>query len=255
MRYRAIVVDDEELAVKRLVRLLAEIGNVDVIETAMSGPEAVRKIDAENPDIVLLDIQMPGMTGFDVLRRIKRQPLIIFATAYDEYALRAFEENSIDYLLKPIERDRLAAAMQKIDRLRSGSGDSRPGQLLAIEEMLKRIESRQQHRRTNISVRVGNKTLVLDIASISAFVSEDRLVFAWVDEKAYAVDLTLDEIESRLAACRFLRIHRSAIVNLDFVGEIHSWFGGKLRIRLKRGNRELTVSRARAQTLRDALSL
>jgi two-component system LytT family response regulator len=185
-------VDDEELATRRLQRLLAELDDIEIIGTASNGREAVEKINQNRPDIVFLDIQMPGMNGFDVLRNVSSVPLVIFTTAYDEYALRAFEENSIDYLFKPIEKTRLVQAIEKLKRLRE---DPRKQETLLSE--LKRFAQRfrmadDKTVTQKIPIKRGDATLVLDLSSVAAFVADDRLTFAWVGEKEYPVDYTLE---------------------------------------------------------------
>lgn len=257
MPWRAVLVDDEELASRRLGRLLRDHRAIEVVGTASSGREAVEIVDREKPDLLFLDIQMPGMDGFAVLRAVTHMPTVIFVTAYDEYALRAFEENSVDYLLKPVSKDRLDAALQKLDRLERRSPTEGGDAMGRLERIAARIEvfAGASAATQRLTVKLGDRTLVLDLAGIAAFVADNKVTLALVGDHEYPVDYTLDELETRLGARRFFRTHRSSLVNLDAVREIHAWFGGRLKLSLKYGKREITVSRNRVRALQDSLSI
>lgn len=258
MRWRAVLVDDEELASRRLARLLHDHPAVTVVGTASSGREAVETVNRERPDLLFLDIQMPGMDGFAVLRSITEMPVVIFVTAYDEYALRAFEENSVDYLLKPVSADRLDAALQKLDRLHGGrSPADAEDPMRRLERIAARIEefAGAPAATQRLTVKLGDRTLVLDLAAVAAFVADSKVTLALVGDHEYPVDYTLDELESRLGTRRFFRTHRSSLVNLDAIREIHAWFGGRLKLSLKCGKREITVSRNRVRAIQDSLSI
>ncbi len=257
MAWRAVLVDDEELATRRLARLLRDHPSVEIVGMAASGREAVGVVDREKPDLLFLDIQMPGMDGFAVLRAVTHMPAVIFVTAYDQYALRAFEENSVDYLLKPVSKDRLDAALQKLDRLERRSlaeGDDPMGRLDRIASRIEEFAG-ASHASQRFTVKLGDRTLVLDLSGIAAFVADNKVTLALVGEHEYPVDYTLDELETRLGARRFFRTHRSSLVNLDAIRELHAWFGGRLKLSLKSGKREITVSRNRVRALQDSLSI
>jgi two-component system, LytTR family, response regulator len=239
MRLRVVIVDDEELARKRLRKMLKKYeAEVEVVDEARNGEEAVDRIDAVRPDAIFLDVQMPGFDGFEVVRRLKAKPYIVFATAYDEFALKAFEENTVDYLLKPIEQRRLDKAVDKLRRLFDR-------QALRLDENVERLLSRLAAAPLKrLQVRVGDKIVLLDTADVAYFEAKDKYTFLHTTDQKYIVDLTLAELESKLDTTEFVRIHRSTIVNLKHMLELVKWFGGKYKMRLKdKGKTELVVSR------------
>src|SRR5580765_1322977 len=203
---RAFVVDDEKLAVDRLVRLLEATGRVVISGSSTDAVDALTQLHHADIDVLFLDIQMPGLTGFELLDRLERNVPVIFTTAYDRYALEAFAVNSIDYLLKPVEPDRLDRALDKLSRLSSQPApDIRQ---LARELAAQLTPSRRLDR---IASRVGERTTLLDVARITHFFSKDKLTFAAVNGRDHAIDYTLAELEQRLDARRFVRIHRATI--------------------------------------------
>ncbi len=242
---RVLVVDDEQLARARILELLKGIEDVECVGEATNGIEAVEKIGDLAPDLVILDIQMPGMNGFEVVEALNEPPLIIFATAYDEYAIRAFEVNSIDYLLKPIEKDRLAEAIDRArERIEGG-----PGLGDEIERLAGLIRTRGIER---LPAFKGKRIILVDIADIVWIGASDELVFVHTKEDRYLVNPTLAELEKRLDTSVFFRTHRSSIVNLNHVLEIVPWFSGTFRIVVDDAERsELVLSRARAKSLRE----
>jgi two-component system LytT family response regulator len=259
MNLRAYLVDDEELAVKRLARLLAEAGGVEVVGSATDPGEAVEFLSSERVDVLFLDIQMPGMSGFELLARLDEQPPVVFTTAHDSYALRAFEVNSIDYLLKPVEPPQLARALSKLARLRGAAESVRERAefraLLArlAEEFAPRARAEAGAR---VSSRVGDRIVFVELDEITHFYSEDKLTFAATEARRYVIDETIAELEQRLAPRGFARIHRATLVNLSYVEELHRWFGGGMLVRLKGEKRtELSVSRAHVKPLKERLGL
>lgn len=242
-----LVVDDEQLARTRLRKLLDEIDGVAVLGEAANGVEAVERIGELGPDVVVIDIQMPGMTGFEVIDALDNPPLIIFATAFDEYAIRAFEVNSIDYLLKPVSRERLSEA---IDRARALLSDA-PGLTREKEKLESLARSRSIDR---LPVSHGKRILLLGLDEVIWLASEDGLVFAHTADGRFLVNLTMSELEERLDERTFFRIHRSTIVNLGHVRELVPWFSGKYQVIMNDpGSTELTLSRSRAKALRAIL--
>ena len=169
---RAFVVDDEELAIKRLVRLLAETGRVEVVGSSTDPVDALAALNEKPIDVLFLDIQMPGMTGFEMLAYLDPQPLVVFTTAFDQYALQAFEVNSIDYLMKPIEASHLARALDKIEHLRAVPGP--PPDWKALLEALKQSSPAAYPER--IASRVGEKTQIIDLAKVTHFFAQDKLL-------------------------------------------------------------------------------
>ncbi len=244
---RVLVVDDEELARVRIKDLLAGIPDVEVAGEAENGLRAVEMVGELAPDVVILDIQMPGMDGFEVVEALTRVPLVIFATAFDEYAIKAFEVNSVDYLLKPISKERLGEA---IDRARSLLDDAP-----RLDDQMARlagiIRSREVRR---LSVMKGKKILLVDLDDIVWIGIEGELVFVHTASERYMMNATMAELESRLDPRVFFRSHRSSIVNLNHVKEIVPWFSGKYKIVVDDERKsELVLSRARAKGLREIL--
>jgi len=256
MRARAFLVDDEPLALKRLERLLQEDGRVEVVGAASDPERAALEIELLAPDVLFLDIQMPGLTGFDLLGKLETQPLVIFTTAYDQYALRAFEHHSVDYLLKPIEREHLDRALGKLERV-AGGAERRPEMRTLLKEITSALRSQQgAERLERIPSRSGERVHFLELARITHFFAEDKLTFAATTEKKWVVDRTIAELEQKLDPARFVRVHRSTIVNLDYVDELYAWFGGRMMLRLKDPKKtEITVSRERLKELKERLGL
>jgi len=237
---RVVIVDDEELARKRLRKMLGKYEDVlEVVGEARDGKEAVEVVDKLTPDAIFLDVQMPGYDGFEVVRRLKSKPHIVFATAYDEFALKAFEENTVDYLLKPVEERRLEKAVEKLRRL----GDRTSLHLDAnIEKLLSRLAANPIKR---LQVKVGDRIVLVDLKEVVFFEAKEKYTFLHTTDQEYIVEQTLAELESRLDATEFVRIHRSTIVNVKHIQEMVKWFGGKLKVKLKdKKNTQLVVSRS-----------
>lgn len=248
---RLVLVDDEPLARTRARRLLLELPGVSVIGEAGSVDEAVPLIDTLCPECILLDVQMPGDDGFALLSRLTHRPAVVFATAYDQYAVRAFEENAVDYLLKPFRPERLAAAIERVRRELE-----RPEELSRrLQQLLASVgQAPQGDRLERFTVRVGQKQLIIRAHDVLWFGAEDKLVFAAVEGDRHWIDFTLDQLERRLDPASFLRVHRSAIVHLDHATALRPAFAGTYRLQLDDAARtEVPVSRARARLLRERL--
>jgi len=244
---RVLVVDDEELARTRITDLLEDVPGVEVAGEAENGIEAVEKVRELSPDVVILDIQMPGMDGFEVVEALEEVPLVIFATAFDEYAIKAFEVNSVDYLLKPISKERLAEAMERARALVS-EPPARDDQVARLAGLVRAREIRR------LPVLKGKRIVLVDLDEIVWIGAEDELVFAHTGSEKYMVNSTMAELEERLDSRVFFRTHRSSIVNLNHVKEIVPWFSGKYRIVVDdTAASELVLSRARAKGLREIL--
>jgi len=250
---RAYLVDDERLAVDRLTRMLLQTGRVQVVGSSTDPEVALGELAAARPDVLFLDIQMPGLTGFDLLERLDASIPVIFTTAYDEHALRAFATNSIDYLLKPIEVDRLDQALDKLARLTRAPGPQADVRALARELAAQLAPSRRLDR---LASRAGERTTLLDVARISHVIARDKLTFAVVGGREHVVDQTLTQLEGLLDPRRFARIHRSTIVNLSFAHELHADVDGGVLLRLRDEARtELSVARDRVRELKDRLGI
>jgi two-component system, LytTR family, response regulator len=249
---RAYVVDDERLAVQRLSRMLADTGRVVVSGSSSDPEEALAALRDADVDAVFLDIQMPEMNGFELIERLDRNIPVIFTTAYDRYALEAFAVNSIDYLLKPIEAERLEKALDKLERF-SAAPSSAPD-VRELAKMLAR-ELSPGRRLERIASRVGERTTVLDVARVTHFFAKDKLTFAVSGGREHAIDFTMAELESHLDGRRFVRIHRATIINIAFVHELYPGVDGLL-VRLKDEHKtELSVARDRTRDLKDRLGI
>ena len=252
MKLRAYLVDDEPLALERLRRLLEHTGRVEVTGSTTEPEQAVADLTANPPDMCFLDIQMPRLNGFEVLARLPVQPIVIFTTAYDQYALKAFGVNSVDYLLKPVEMESLERALSKVERLRSSGQVAQPvlqGLLKQITDSLRESKPEYPDR---IASRLGDRLQFLDLRRVTHFYAEDKLTYAVSEGKAYCVDQTIAELERKLDPKKFLRIHRGTVVNVDWIKEVASLPGGALNLRLKDGrDTDLTVARDRAREFKE----
>jgi len=248
---RAFLIDDERLAISRLQRLLKATGRVEVVGTETDPDAALEQLRASPVDVIFLDIQMPGLSGFDLLARLDRDALVVFTTGYDQYAIEAFAVNSVDYLLKPIEPARLNRALDKLERFTS---ETRPDVRRLARELAAHLTPGRRVER--IASRVGERTVVLDVARISHFVARDKLTCAVVGGREHVVDYTLAQLEERLDSRRFVRVHRAAIVNAAFVQELYPGIDGGVLVRLKDDNgTELGVARDRVRALKQRLGI
>ncbi|HEY73455.1 MAG TPA: response regulator transcription factor [Thermoflexia bacterium] len=247
MPMRTLIVDDEAPARERLKRLLAELEKAETIGEAEDGVQAVEMIERLKPDLVLLDIQMPGLDGFGVIEALEEPPPIIFVTAYDEYAIRAFEVSALDYLLKPFSRERLEKAIRRA-REELTEGQHFAARLAPLLENL----TAQDRYLTRLAVRDRDRIRVLDADEVDWIGVENEQVFVHAGDAARPVRRALAELETRLDPARFFRAHRSAIVNLDRVKEVVPWFKGSHKLRLTTGA-EVDLSRAQARALRKIL--
>lgn len=243
---RVIIVDDEAWARRRIASLLESEDGVQIAGECASGAAAVEAILELRPDLVFLDIQMPDLTGFEVLEAVSPQytPAVIFATAYDSYAIRAFDANAIDYLLKPWEEDRFRTALARARRQIDSATVDRFDALL---ESVRAMAPRRYLER--VVVRNGGRVVFLKTHEISWLEASGNYVNVHTRGEAHLLRDTLARLESQLDPQHFLRIHRSAIVNLDYIGHLEPWFAGELALSLKDGTR-LTVGRSYCDRLR-----
>jgi two-component system, LytTR family, response regulator len=248
VKLRVYLVDDEPLALERLTRLLKESGRVQIIGKTTEPEEAVAALTSDPPDVCFLDIQMPRLSGFELLARLPRQPIVVFTTAYDQYALDAFAVNSVDYLLKPIEPEHLQRALTKIEQLRASAAPSQQD----LQELLTSLSNsyRQNHPEypDRIASRLGDRLRFLELEQVTHFYAEEKVTFAASDGKVHCVDHTILELEKKLDPKKFFRIHRATLLNIAWVKEVSSLPGGGLNVRLKGGQGpDLTVARDRAR--------
>jgi two-component system LytT family response regulator/two-component system response regulator LytT len=252
---RAILVDDEQLARDELGYLLGEIGGIEVVAQAGNGVEAVATIERLQPDVVFLDVQMPGLTGFEVARRLvdsKTASHIIFVTAYDQHAIEAFEVNAVDYLLKPVDPGRLDIAVQRARR-RMASDLPLNDQLEKIVQLV----AERQSRREQLAIKVGERFLLVQAEEIIyASLADDNVTVVTSQHAGTSNYRTLDELQARLDPGVFWRVHRSHLVNINKIKEIVPWFSRNYLLRMKDGKAtEIPVSRSQTRRLRDYLKL
>ena len=258
---RSYLVDDEPLALERLQRLLAAFTSIRIEGTATDPAQAVEFLNGATADIdvLFLDIQMPGMNGFELLARLTRQPFVIFTTAYDQHALRAFEANTIDYLLKPIEPEGLDRAIQKLGRIRplvKPDWQRNPDLPNLLKELTASLREGHQGFPQRIASRVGERISFLPLDDVTHFIAHDKLTYAVVNGRRHCVDQTIVELERRLDPAKFLRIHRAALVNADWVHEVNAWFAGRVILTLRdTQHTQLTVARDRVRSVKERLGI
>ncbi len=254
MKLRAYLVDDEPLALERLRRLLERTGRVEVTGSTTEPENAVAALTADPPDVCFLDIQMPRLDGFEVLARLPKQPIVIFTTAYDRFALKAFGVNSVDYLLKPIEPESLDRALRKVDGLRDTGRFAQPDLEALLKTLAESLREPKPEYLERIASRLGDRLWFLDLLRVTHFYAEDKLTYAVSEGKAYCVDYAIAELERKLDPKKFIRIHRSTVVNLNWIKEVASLPGGAINVRLKDGkDTDLTVARDRAREFKARL--
>ena len=240
---KAIIIDDERLARNELKKLLSEFPEIEVIEEAANAKEGIEKIETLNPDLIFLDIQMPGMTGFDMLQELDRMPYVIFTTAYDEYALKAFEVNALDYLMKPIEPKRLADALQK---------------LIQVEE--KELAAQQAFNRElltesdQVFVKDGERCWFVKLSEVRLFESVGNYAKVYFAGNKPLILKSLNALEERLDEKTFFRANRKQIVNLRMIEKIEPYFNGGLLLDLQ-GGEKVEVSRRQAVKFKEMMSL
>jgi two-component system, LytTR family, response regulator len=252
---KAFLVDDEPIAIDRLRVLIEEHGRVEIVGAGTAPAEVLPAIRESAPDVLFLDIEMPGCSGFELLEQIgSPQPLVVFTTAYDQYALDAFKVNSIDYLLKPIERADLARAIAKLERVLRGA--EAPGNLVALLEQVRAALARKEPEYlVRLVSRTGDRVDFVDVADVTHFYAKDKLTFAATQAKHYALDLAITDLEPRLDPRHWLRIHRSTLVNIGAIREVRTWFAGKAIVRLKDGKTELPIPRERVAEVKAKLGI
>jgi two-component system LytT family response regulator len=245
MKTRAVVVEDEPISRQQLKELLLDVDWIDCVGEAADGRSAVAIIDELQPDLVFLDIEMPEMSGLDVLGSIKHDPAIVFTTAYDKFAVAAFELEAIDYLLKPFGRDRLRAALDRVRRAVASDTDVPVAK--RAHEALDHLSG--EGTLTRLFVRDRGRIVPVAVQEIERLEADDDYVAVFARHRRYLVYLGMNEFESRLDPARFLRIHRSHIVNLDHVAAMVPFDATRLEIEMKDGTK-LVASRTRSRDLR-----
>lgn len=239
---RTLLVDDERLARSELRRLLEPHPEIRVVGEAGNADEARKGIATLHPDLLFLDIQMPGETGFELLESLASLPLVVFTTAYDEHALRAFEVSAVDYLVKPIEPKRLARSVERLLSTWDGDAPVRGGGGETLGES------------DRVFLRDGDRCWLVELGEIRLFESADNYTQVHMGEGHPLILRSLNELEERLDPRVFFRANRSQIVNLKMVRSIHPWFSGRLMARLE-GGHEVVLSRRKTRDFRERLSV
>lgn len=249
---RILIADDERPAREYLKRLLAQFGDVEVIAEAENGTEALDAISSQKPDLALLDLQMPEMSGIEVVRQLSKtdMPLVAFLTAFDEYAVQAFELNAVDYLLKPVEADRLSEMIDRAKR-RIGAADWREHESERIAAAADTYgASSRNEPLTRIPVKKRDDIYLIPVADVASIVADGELLHITTNRgERYVINFRLKDLEARLDAERFVRLSRGAIVNLDSVTKISAMPGATYLVTLVTGQ-ELEASRQQSRTLR-----
>ena len=255
---RTVVVDDEQLAREELCFLLGQIPGVEVVAQAEDGPAALETIAEHTPDLVMLDVQMPGLTGFEVARRLVNggtDAHLVFVTAYDRRAIEAFDVNAVDYLLKPVEAERLSTAVERVRKRMLTERGSQPP-VDNLDRVLQLLSDRQ-NRRDQLAVKVGDRFLLLQSDEVvHASVEDDVITVVTNSLSGTSNYRTLDELQARLDPEVFWRVHRSHLVNINKIREIVPWFSRNFILKMKdaKGS-EIPVSRSQTKRLREYLRL
>lgn len=256
MDLKTIVVDDEQLARDELRYLLEQLEGIEIVAQAGNGVEALRVIEEYQPDLVMLDVQMPGLTGFEVARRVVQAGLesqLVFVTAYDQYAIDAFEVNAVDYLLKPVEPGRLATA---VERVRKRLAAEKPKKEADLEPLLQMLADRQG-RREQLAIKIEDRFLLVQTDEVvHASVEDDQIRVVTNSLSGTSNYRTLDELQTRLDPAVFWRVHRSHLVNINKIKEIVPWFSRNYILKMKDAKgTEIPVSRSQTRRLREYLKL
>ena len=261
MPLRVLIADDERPARDELSFLLGQLDDVEVVKQAVNGPQAVSLAQEFVPDLILLDVQMPGLTGFEVARRLLEcgvSSRVVFVTAFDQYAIEAFEVSAVDYLLKPVEATRLAQAIQRV-RLLIAAQRGNPSEKVANKELERIVQyvAERQNRRERLAIRIGERFSLVQAGEIVYASLADEVITVVTNSLSGTSNYrTLDELHSHLDQAIFWRVHRSHIININKIKEIVPWFNRNYILRMKDGKAtEIPVSRAQTKRLREYLGL
>ena len=250
--FKAIVIDDEPAARRLMKNLLLEHADaVEVIGEASNGREAIEKIESLKPDLIFLDIQMPDLTGFEVIEKLQHKPNIIFTTAYEQYAIKAFETFSIDYLLKPIKEERLNHSIQKLKQF--GKSDSAIN-MIGLQQIIAQLKTPQ--KATALPIKTGDRIMLIRFENISYLEAQDKYVFVFtVDGQKHLTDQTLSALEEKLPS-HFFRIQKSYIINKEKIKEMHKHFNGRfLFVMDDKSSNRLTSGRTFSDHIKEEFGL
>lgn len=260
MAIRVMVVDDEQLAREELCFLLGEAGSVEIVGQATDGVEALRMAGELRPDVVFLDVQMPGLTGFEVARRLIEADVpvqLVFVTAFDQYAIDAFTVNAVDYVLKPVDADRLEQTLERVRRRMASEQAARmPLSAADLERVVEAVQARQG-RRDQLAIRVAERFVLVQAEEVvHASLVDDAIIVVTNAVSGTSNYRTLDELQARLDPSIFWRVHRSHLVNITRIKEIVPWFSRNYLLKMKDPKAtEIPVSRSQTRRLREYLQL
>ena len=244
---RAIIIDDERLARKELNNLLENYPEIEIVDQAVNADEALEKIIQLDPDLIFLDIQMPGKTGFELLEELEKVPKVIFTTAYDEFAIKAFDVNALDYLLKPIQEERLKDAITKVLAVEASAlAERAQGEILEIKQPLSVNDQ--------VFVKDGDRCWFISLKEIRLFESDGNYIKVYFNNVKPMIHKSLNALDEKLDERSFFRASRKHIINLSWIETIETWFNGGLLVQLK-GGEKVEVSRRQAARFKEKMSL
>lgn len=241
---RTIIIDDERLAREELRSLLKEYQEIDVVAEAINGIDGIEKIKEFNPDLIFLDVSMPGMNGFEMLKQLEDLPQVVFVTAHDEYALQAFENQALDYILKPIDPDKIANVIRKVTAENS----------FEDEQLVNLRKSRRLSENDKVFIKDGEKCWFIELKNVRMMESDGNYVKVYFDTFRPMVLRSLNSFEEKLDNEVFFRANRKFIINLNHVVAIENWFNGGLKVELSKGEK-IEISRRQAIRFREVFSL
>ncbi len=244
--FRTIIIDDERLAREELKSLLKDYHEIEIIDEAKNGEEGIQKIKEHKPDLLFLDINMPGLNGFEMIKHLEEIPRVIFVTAYDEYALKAFEVSALDYILKPVDPERLKEGIQK---LTSNEDDFVSSQQLVITR-----KDRVLNTSDKVFIKDGEKCWFIELSKVRMLESDGNYVKVYFDNFRPLILRSLNSFEERLDSEFFFRANRKYIINLKWVSSIENWFNGGLQVELREGEK-VEISRRQAIRFKEMMSL
>jgi len=240
---KALIIDDERLARQELRSLLKEHKEIEIVDECANAQEALAAIEKHSPDLLFLDIQMPGKSGFELLKEIEKLPQVIFITAYDDYAIKAFDVNALDYLLKPVQLNRLNEAIEKAIKAD------------AVYSAPENISTAMIADDDQVFVKDGEKCWFVKLSEIRLIESEGNYARVYFKNNRPLILRSLNSLDERLNPKTFYRANRKHIINLKWVDTIENWFSGGLKVKLKEGGEEIEISRRQAARLKDMMSL
>ncbi|OUT97084.1 MAG: DNA-binding response regulator [Flammeovirgaceae bacterium TMED32] len=244
---RAIIIDDERLARKELNNLLENYPEIEIVDQAVNADEALEKIIQLDPELIFLDIQMPGKTGFELLEELEKVPKVIFTTAYDEFAIKAFDVNALDYLLKPIQEERLKEAITKVLAVQASALAERAQE--GVSEIKQQLGMNDQ-----VFVKDGDRCWFISLKEIRLFESDGNYIKVYFNNVKPMIHKSLNALDEKLDERNFFRASRKHIINLSWIETIETWFNGGLLVQLK-GGEKIEVSRRQAARFKEKMSL